>query len=71
MLALFAGRPILSADEGASFGIPSFVPWPMNTILGFYAVLAIGVVVLKTVIITGGVSLLFHFKEKPSRDNTQ
>jgi len=42
----------------------------MNTILGFYAILAIGVAVLKTVIITGGVSLLFHFKEKPSRDNT-
>jgi len=66
VLALFAGRPILSAGEGASFGIPGFVPWPMNTILGFYAILAIGVAVLKTVIITGGVSLIFHFKEKPA-----
>jgi hypothetical protein len=71
VLALSAGRPILSADEGASFGIPDFVPWPMNTILGFYAVLAIGVLVLKTVIITGGVILLFHFKEKPPTESTQ
>ena len=66
MLALFAGRPILSAGEGASFGIPGFVPWPMNTILGFYAILAIGVAVLKTVITTEGISLILHFKEKPT-----
>jgi len=71
VLALSAGRPILSADEGTSFGIPSFVPWPMNTILGFYAVLAIGVLVLKTVIISGGVSLLFHLKEKPATESAQ
>jgi len=71
VLALFAGRPILSAEEGVSFGIPSFIPWPMNTILGFYAFLAIGVAVLKTVITTGGVRLLFHFKEKPASDSTQ
>jgi len=70
VLTLFAGRPILSAGEGASFGIPGFVPWPINTILGFYTILAIGVAALKTVIITCGVSLLFHFKEKPSRANT-
>jgi len=70
VLALFAGRPILSADEGASFGIPSFVPRPLNTILGFYAALAIGVVALKAVIITGGVRMLFHFKEKHTRDST-
>ncbi len=63
-LALFAGRPILSAEEGASFGIPGFVPWPINTILGFYAALAIGVLVFKTAITTGGVRMLFHFKEK-------
>ena len=68
VLALFAGRPILSAGEVASFGIPGFVPWPMNTILGFYAILAIGVAVLKTVIITSGVSLLFHSKEKHKVD---
>ena len=70
MLALFAGRPILSAGEGASFGIPGFVPWPMNTILGFYAILAIGVAVLKTVITTGGISLILHFKEKPAVDRS-
>ena len=70
VVALFAGRPILSADEGSSFGIPSFIPWPLNTILGFYAGLAIGVIALKAVITTGGVRLLFHFKEKPKKDST-
>ncbi|NIO49087.1 MAG: hypothetical protein GTN73_06600 [Candidatus Aminicenantes bacterium] len=71
VLALSTGRPILSADEGASFGIPGFVPWPMNTILGFYAALALGVLALKIIIITGGVSVLFHLKEKPPTDSTQ
>jgi hypothetical protein len=66
VLALFAGRPILSAEEGASFGIPGFAPWPMNTILGFYAILAIGVFALKAVITTGGVRFLFHLKKKPA-----
>jgi hypothetical protein len=70
VLAFFAGRPILSAEEGASFGVPGFVPWPINTILGFYGALAIGVVVFKAVITTGVVRMLVHFREKHTRDNT-
>ena len=70
VLALFAGRPVLSAEEGASFGIPGFAPWPLNTILGFYAALALGVVVIKAVITTGAVRILVHFKEKHKRDST-
>ena len=49
---------ILSIEEGFHFGIPGFLPWPFNTILGFCAALLIGTVVLKTVIITGEVGLL-------------
>jgi len=64
VVALFAGRPILSADEGSSFGIPSFIPWPLNTILGFYAALVIGAVLFKTVITIGEVSLLIHLGER-------
>jgi hypothetical protein len=69
VLAFFAGRPILSAEEGASFGIPGFAPWPLNTILGFYSALAIGVLAMKALITTSVVRMLVHFKEKHKRDS--
>lgn len=55
ILMWIGGWHILSAEEGARFGIPEFLylPWPLNTILGFYAALVIGAVVLKTLITTG------------------
>jgi len=48
----------LSAEEGMSFGLPNFLPWPLNTILGFCITLIISTVVLKTAITTCEVSLL-------------
>lgn len=62
LLVSIGGRDILSAEEAIRFGIPPFLhlPWPLNTILGFYAALAIGAVIFKTVITTGEVSLLIH-----------
>ena len=53
VLVWIGGGHILSAEEGVRFGIPEFLPWPLNTILGFYAALVIGAVVLKTLITTG------------------
>ncbi len=66
VLVWVGGGHILSAEEGARFGIPNFLhlPWPLNSILGFYAALAIGAVVFKTVITVGEVSLLTHLGEK-------
>lgn len=61
---LVGGSSILSAEEGAAFGIPEFAPWPLCTILGFCAALVVGTVVFKTVITTGEVSLLIHVGEK-------
>jgi len=61
---LVGGSNIFSAGEGAAFGIPYFVPWPLNTILGFCTALVIGTAVFKTVITTGEVSLLIHLGEK-------
>jgi len=52
LLMWIAGRQILSAEEGAQFGIPELF-WPFNTILGFYAAIVIGAVVLKTLITMG------------------
>ena len=65
------GWQILSAQDGARFGIPESLglPWPLNTILGFYAALVIGAVIFKTIITTGEVSLLIHLGEKSKVDN--
>lgn len=63
----FAGWSITSAKAGADFGIPVFLPWPMNTILGFYAVLVSGVVVLKTLITTGEVRFLLWVRKSRER----
>jgi nitrate reductase NapE component len=63
---LVGGGHILSAQEGTSFGIPDFLPWPLNTIFGFFVALLIGTLVFKTIITTGEVSLLIHLGEKPA-----
>ncbi|NIM48038.1 MAG: hypothetical protein GTO05_00140 [Gemmatimonadales bacterium] len=60
LLVALAGWPILSADAGARFGVPAFVPWPANTLLGFFGIVIGSAVVLKTVITTGEVHLLIH-----------
>ncbi|KPL01586.1 MAG: hypothetical protein AMJ90_07525 [candidate division Zixibacteria bacterium SM23_73_2] len=68
-----AGHNVLSTEAGTSFGIPDFLhlPWPLNTILGFYAALVIGAVVFKMIITTGEVSLLIHLGHKSSHDSPQ
>jgi hypothetical protein len=63
------GGPVLSVAEGAELGIPAFVPWPLNTILGFYVIPAMCAVVFKTVITTSEVSLLIHLGEKSASDS--
>ena len=73
VIMLIGGGHILSDEEGVSFGIPEFLPWPLNTILGFFTALVIGTVVLKTLITTGTVNWLIHRGEKtagniPSKD---
>jgi hypothetical protein len=70
---LIEGANLVSSEQGTAFGIPYFVPQPLNTILGFCVALVIGTVVLKTVITTGEISLLLHLNEKPApaRSNGQ
>lgn len=71
MAKLVSGGSIFSVEEGFRLGIPYFVPWPLNTILGFCTALVIGTVVFKTVITTGEVSLLIHLGEKSTVDSSQ
>jgi hypothetical protein len=65
LMGLFTGLDVLNAEEGFRFGIPDFLYWPFNTILGFYAAFSISLVILKTTITTGVVSVLIHLKQKP------
>jgi hypothetical protein len=62
VVAWIGGWHILNANEGAPFGIPEFLnlPWPLNTILGFFAALVVGAIVFKTVITMAEVSLLIY-----------
>ena len=70
VIGLVSGGHILSAEEGISFGIPDFFPWPLNTILGFFTALLAGTIVFKTIITTGEVSLLIHLSEKSIADSS-
>jgi hypothetical protein len=59
LLAMWlAGADVTSTADGAALGIPHFVPWPMNTILGFSLVLSIGTLVVKTAVTVGLAGLL-------------
>jgi hypothetical protein len=68
---LVEGSNLISIDQAIAFGIPHFVPWPLNTILGFCVALVIGTVALKTVITAGEISLLIHLGGKPAPERSQ
>ena len=62
---VISGNGPLNAEQAYNFGIPDFVPWPLNTILGFCVALAAGTIILKTTITTGIVALIVRDKEGP------
>jgi hypothetical protein len=62
---VISGNGLLNIEQARRFGIPDFVPWPLNTILGFCAALAAGTIILKTTITTGIVALIVRDKEGP------
>jgi hypothetical protein len=64
VLLFFSGWPILTVEGGARFGIPHSVPWPVNTLLGFFLSVSCSALVLKTLITTGEV-ILFIRSRKP------
>jgi hypothetical protein len=59
---------VLSLEQGANLGIPGFVPWPLNTIVGFYVVPAVCAAVFKILVTTSVVSLLIHLGEKSTSE---
>lgn len=59
---VIAGNGLLNVEQARNFGIPDFVPWPLNTMLGFCVALAAGTIILKTVFTTGIVALITREK---------
>lgn len=56
------GNGLLNVEQAYQFGIPDFVPWPLNTILGFCVALAAGTIILKIVFTTGIAALIIRKK---------
>lgn len=68
-LWVISGNSLMNVEQADKFGIPQFVPWPFNTMLGFCAGLAIGTILLKTAITTGTVRMLIcnHLEKKNAK----
>jgi hypothetical protein len=58
------GNGLLNVEQARRFGIPDFVPWPFNTMLGFCAALAAGTIILKILATTCIVALIVRDKGK-------
>jgi len=59
---IVSGNGLLNVEQAYQFGIPDFVPWPLNTILGFCVALSAGTIILKTAFTTGIVALIARDK---------
>jgi len=66
---VISGNSLLNVEQAYKFGIPQFVPWPFNTLLGFCVGLSTGTILLKTVITTGTVSILIRRGQNPAVAN--
>jgi len=60
---IIQGKGLLNVEQAYRFGIPDFVPWPLNTILGFCVALAVGTIILKTLLTTGIAALIVRDKK--------
>lgn len=68
---IISGNSLLNVEQADKFGIPQFVPWPFNTMLGFCAGLAIGTILLKTAITTGMANLLIRRRRNSIKKETE
>lgn len=59
-----SGWPVFTSEAGLRLGIPGYVPWPYNTIFGFFLIVGLSALVFKTIISTGEVSLILHFRNR-------
>jgi hypothetical protein len=64
---VIAGNGLLNVEQAYQFGIPDFVPWPLNTMLGFCIALAAGTIILKTVFTMGIAGLIARGNQEPEK----
>ncbi len=61
---MLAGLSVVSLEQAKQIGIPGFLPGPLKTILGFYALPAVLASILKIAITTGEAHMLVRLHEK-------
>jgi hypothetical protein len=64
---VIAGNGLMNVEQAYQFGIPDFVPWPLNTMLGFCIALAAGTIILKTAFTTGIAGLIARGNQEPEK----
>lgn len=64
VVMVIGGWSVLSVADGIRFGAPDFLPWPLNTILGFCVAVALMAVVCKVAITTGIVWFVTERREE-------
>jgi hypothetical protein len=55
---ILSGNGLLNVEQASNFGIPDFLPFPLNTVFGFCVALAAGTILIKTSIASVIVKLL-------------
>jgi hypothetical protein len=60
VVLIIAGWPILTPEGGARFGVPPFVPWPLNTLTGFFTAVIGSALIGKTAVTTIIGAVLLH-----------
>ena len=53
LIASLGGWQVTDPGAGFRFGVPGFLPWPANTILGFHLLVALTAAVVKVFVTTG------------------
>ncbi|MBN2269273.1 MAG: hypothetical protein JXN61_01580 [Sedimentisphaerales bacterium] len=66
---VIGGKSLLNVEQANKFGIPRFVPWPFNTMLGFCLALAAGTILLKTGATMGMAHMLIRCGQEPKSGN--
>lgn len=69
IIALIRGWHILDSIQGAHFGIPGFLPWPMDTIFGFFTGVIIIAFTLKVLITMYELRVIVFSKNKSNRNH--
>ena len=69
VLLLFTDWNIFSSAHGSRFGIPEFIPFPLNAILGFYFSIMILFVAVNLISVNGTVSFIKNIYELRLRKN--